>query len=356
MGTEGYLERSMITIVSRNSDFFIDYSNLDDFQRQLINIKSNKSMVVIGCAGSGKSLIALHKAKQIANLGESYSLIVFTKSLKKYFQDGLQELGLRNVFNYHQWRRNRQHVKYLIIDECQDFSHDAIEEMKQYADYCLFFGDTDQSIMDFPDNRTQTVEQTAIDIGITPHPLYFNYRLTKEIAALAQSIGNIEDLVIKCKRTGEKPNLIHANTYNEQLDKIAEIIKTRSLKNVGILLPYNTKDKGEWSVEYVKDYLQNKGVICEFKYSADADTSMDLDFHSSNPKIMTWWCAKGLQFQDVFIPGCDKFIRNDSRSALYVAITRCSERLYLGYTSSLNSIFPNATNSVYKSTINIETI
>lgn len=51
-----------------DSEFFIDYSSLDDFQRQLINRKNNKSMVVSGSAGSGKSLIALHKAKQIAAL------------------------------------------------------------------------------------------------------------------------------------------------------------------------------------------------------------------------------------------------------------------------------------------------
>ena len=69
-----------------NSEFFIDYSSLDDFQRQLIDRKNNKSMVVSGSAGSGKSLIALHKAKQIAALGESYTIIVYTKSLRKYFR------------------------------------------------------------------------------------------------------------------------------------------------------------------------------------------------------------------------------------------------------------------------------
>lgn len=212
-----------------DSEFFIDYSSLDDFQRQLIDRKNNKSMVVSGSAGSGKSLIALHKAKQIAALGEK--------------------------------------------------------------------------------------------------------------------VGNVEDLVLKCKRHGEKPNLISSNSYDGQLDKIANIIKNRSLTNVGILLPFNTDDKGEWSVEYVKDYLMRKGITCEFKYNANQDTEMDLDFHSSNPKIMTWWCAKGLQFKDVFIPGCDK--STDKRAALYVAMTRCSERLYLGYTTSLSPLFPKKDDSVY---------
>ncbi len=110
------------------SDFFIDYSRLDDFQRQLIERKNNKSMVVMGTAGSGKSLIALHKAKQVASLGESYAIVVYTKTLRKYFFDGLKELGLENVYHWHKWRKQRYHVKYLIVDECQDFGSQEIDE------------------------------------------------------------------------------------------------------------------------------------------------------------------------------------------------------------------------------------
>lgn len=98
--------------------------------------------------------------------------------------------------------------------------------MKQYGEYCLFFGDTAQSIMGFGDRgQTQSIERTASDMGIAPDPLYFNYRLTKEVAALAEKVGKVEDLVIKCIRHGEKPNLISANGYDGQLDKIADIIK-----------------------------------------------------------------------------------------------------------------------------------
>ena len=328
------------------SEFFIDYSSLDDFQRQLIDRKNNKSMVVTGSAGSGKSLIALHKAKQLASTGDSYVIVVYTKTLRKYFSDGLKALGLSNVYHYHQWRYNKRHVKYMIVDECQDFSHEEIEEMKEYVDFCFFFGDSAQSIMNFNNKETQGVEKTAFDMGITPEPLYFNYRLTKSIAALAEKVGKVDDLIIKCKRDGEKPNLIKADNYNAQLDKIAETIKNRSLTSVGILMPQNTKNKGQLSVEYVKDYLLQKGITCEFKYSNDEETEMELDFHSNNPKIMTWWCAKGLQFKDVFIPGCEASWDEAKRAALYVAMTRCSERLYLGFSGHLNSFFQSQDKSI----------
>ncbi len=330
-----------------DSDFFIDYSSLDDFQRQLIDRKNNKSMVIMGTAGSGKSLIALHKAKQIATLGESYAIVVFTKTLRKYFSDGLKTLGLKNVYHWHSRQRQRHHVKYLIVDECQDFSAQEIDELKNDGDICFFFGDTAQSIMAFKDGGVQDVEATAYKLGITPEQLYFNYRLTKQVAALAEKVGKVDDLIIRCKRDGEKPRLIEAPSYNDQLDRIAEIIKNRSLTNVGILLPHNTSDNGPFSVEYVKDYLLGKGITCEFKYNANQETEMDLDFHSTNPKIMTWWCGKGLQFKDVFLPGCEYRLKEDNRAAIYVAMTRCSERLYLGYTKKLDSFFPNADSSLY---------
>lgn len=341
------------------NDFYIDYSKLDDFQRQLVNKKVNKSMVVTGSAGSGKSVIALHKAKQVSSLG-SYAVIVFTKTLKKYFKDGLDELDLKNVYHYNEWSKEK--VTYLIVDECQDFSSDEIEKMKDTAEYCFFFGDTDQSIMTFR-KELQKVEDTAYKMNITPNSLYFNYRLTKEIAAFAEKVGKVEEVVEKCIRNGEKPHLVQKDSIDSQLDDIIRIINNKSLSNVGILMPFNTKKSAlnrignkKVSVEYVKDYLNQKGITNEFKYNYDKETNMDLDFNSSNPKIMTWWCAKGLQFKDVFIPSCDTPFEEGKRSAVYVALTRSSEHLYMYYSGTLSNFFPKPDSQLYYNTSDIEII
>ena len=65
--------------------FFIKESELDDFQVRLIQSRVDIPLIVKGCAGSGKSIIALWKAKQIqeAKIG-SYLFITFTKTLKQY--------------------------------------------------------------------------------------------------------------------------------------------------------------------------------------------------------------------------------------------------------------------------------
>lgn len=53
-------------------DFFIPEEELDDVKTRLIQRSINNSMAISGQAGSGKSIIALWKAKQINDLGKSF--------------------------------------------------------------------------------------------------------------------------------------------------------------------------------------------------------------------------------------------------------------------------------------------
>lgn len=54
--------------------WYINDSELDDYQTPIIQKKMNSSFVVKGCAGSGKTVLALWKAREIvdAELGSYY--------------------------------------------------------------------------------------------------------------------------------------------------------------------------------------------------------------------------------------------------------------------------------------------
>lgn len=355
-------------------DFYIDYGKLDPLQREYVDKKVNKSMVVSGAAGSGKSVIALHKAKQVSALG-SYEIVVYTKTLEQYFHDGLQKLDLGNVSHYHQWRRNKKHVQYLIVDECQDFSKEEIDSFVENGTICFFFGDTEQSIMKFRKDSEgnpiplQSVQQTALSLGVTMLPLQKNYRLTKENALLAEFLGKKEELAENCVRQGEKPEFILTDSIEKQIDEIIRLKHNKSLESVGVFLPFNTMEKAQkgnyylnskvsepekLSVEYVKNYILQKGEPVEYKYDANGSTDMDLDFHTSNIKVMTWECAKGLQFRDVFIPNCQVDYGENRRTAYYVALTRCSERLYLLSSGNPSSnFFPDKNSDIYKKELDL---
>ena len=76
--------------------FYVKDSELDDFQVKVINKRTDTSFIVKGCAGSGKSILALWKAKQIQERGMgSYLYVVYTKALRQYMEDGIREVGLQ---------------------------------------------------------------------------------------------------------------------------------------------------------------------------------------------------------------------------------------------------------------------
>ena len=75
--------------------FYVKDSELDDYQVKVINKKTDNSYIVKGCAGSGKSILALWKAKQIQDEHKgSFLYIVFTKALMQYMSDGIHQVGI----------------------------------------------------------------------------------------------------------------------------------------------------------------------------------------------------------------------------------------------------------------------
>jgi superfamily I DNA/RNA helicase len=76
-----------------------------------------------------------------------------------------------------------------------------------------------------------------------------------------------------------------------------------------------------------------------------------LNFGSTNPKVMTYHSAKGLQFETVFLPYIENFSGDESdRKALYVAMTRTYRNLYVMYSSILPSPLNKIDKSLYKTT------
>ena len=125
-----------------------------------------------------------------------------------------------------------------------------------------------------------------------------------------------------------------------ELDAIAEIIKNRNFEDVGILLRNNT------AVKNVADYLIAKGLNVEAK----VNDNVELNFNSSNPKIMTYHSSKGLQFEAVFLPECS-VSGQDDRNPLYVAITRTYQSLYIMHSGNLSSFFDVVPTELYETSL-----
>ncbi len=329
-------------------DFFIKESELDDYQVKVLQKRVDKPNIIKGCAGSGKSILALHRVKQIQeeNIGSFY-FILYTRALKQYMQDGIDSIGLRSdrvTYHWH-WKNRLDAPKadYIIIDEAQDFSEQDIKLFKSKANKALMlFGDSAQQIYKFKTPEPISMEQIAVLTGIPSMDLMFNHRLPKKIARLAEKITDSDDeLEFRCKNEGvEMPKILEFNNLNQQLDKIIEIVRNRQFDDVGILFRQNA------DVQFAKSYFDKKGFKVESKINRD----MDIDFESSNPKLTTYHSSKGLQFEAVFIPNC-AVSDEDDRSPLYVAITRTYQSLFIMHSGNLSPFFDDVPTSLYETSL-----
>ncbi|WP_161594858.1 ATP-binding domain-containing protein [Bacillus altitudinis] len=328
---------------------------LDDEQYEIKSLRTD-NYLINGCAGSGKTILALQKAKEIQdlNLG-TYLVIIFTHTLKNFIKDGITSLGLDpdRVCNYHSLDKNGfVSADYIIVDEIQDFKREQIDKLKNMArKNFVFFGDDAQQIYGLKNNNINLNEiQVFADIASNNHKkLDKNYRLPKSIADFAQKLhSNAGNLAGRCtKLTGDKPLVLKCINTSEQLDYIVNLVRNETLQDVGILVGTN-KD-----IELLKDYFENIEFDAEYKYYEERENNKklvsNLDFYTSKPKVMTYHSSKGLQFEHVFMPLCEyDYVNNNFREAMYVAITRTSQRLIVLYSGILSPFIQSIDSVLYE--------
>lgn len=356
-------------------DWMVKVSELDDLQREIFYADLDKSGIVSGCAGSGKSVLALLKAQRIQQeKGTDCQVIVYTKALNHFMEKGKKELGLNVQFYYHEewkWKivmkyygrkgflpvydrdqfrnkiANKPSAQYVIVDEIQDFS---TSEIKEFLDATqsnfYFFGDTAQSLYgSLKGGNTLPVSQIKPlllqgDPKVKEWELWKNHRLPIPVALLSQEIGvglKAFDPRIYTSKETSIPRVVEYDSLESQLQAVCRIIKNGNLDDVAILLPdtFLVKDA------YQKLRYMDTDIHFEVRYNElDEESGKPcgedtLNFDTNNPKIMTYHSAKGLQFETVILPYLDCFNddqNGERRISLYVAVTRTYRNLYMLYT------------------------
>lgn len=320
------------------SEWDVDEESMDDDQLDLIESTLDKSMLVAGCAGSGKSVIAMHKAEQIAEAGFSVILIAYTKSLNGFMQLGSNNESRYQFYYHYQWKNIQKmpSADYIIVDEIQDFEKDEIQEFINAAKkHFLFFGDTAQSIYRHFGKNTLSIEQISEMTRLTVLHLYNNYRLPRPVAKITQDYVGVDVMPYadKVYRNKEKtlPHFVHLQDFSSQMKAVVDIIKKNQNASIGILLHSNSL------VEQTCKQLYSADIKFEYKFqiesAAERKVYGNLDFRTDLPKVMTYHSAKGLQFDIVILPWYEGANSNDSRKSLYVAMTRTMHKLYVLYST-----------------------
>ena len=155
-----------------------EFFRLTELQCQMLNfIENHKQVVIRGCAGSGKTILAVKKAKKLARQGHSVLFLTYNIMISQNIQKQCREYNNIEVIHFHgfclktlnikkpkteeEWNSDLPEkffeyivdhpIKYdaVIVDEAQDFRveyWDSVPELVRDDGWFYIFYDPDQNL------------------------------------------------------------------------------------------------------------------------------------------------------------------------------------------------------------------
>jgi len=305
--------RVTVSIARKIEDEEADIVRLTEEQCRLLDhLRNHKQALIQGYAGTGKTQLAVEKARRLAAEGRSALLMCFNAPLARYLESMLRDAeGAVTVDNYHNlcarmaeeagipfevppaehkeerrrfWNQevpaillkalDKLETRYdaVIIDEGQDFRKEwtdsILKLLKDGREGCLYI---------FFDER-QNIYRGELQFPVRdePYVLYENCRNTRRICELASTIGGVDPDSYRYERNpvGEKVRFKAYGNPEDQPDIIADIISRLLKKGIApaqitILSPH-VREKSclagvrELAGHRVLDYQERmpRGAVC----------------------------------------------------------------------------------------------
>ena len=354
--------------------WLIGGSNLTPDQLEVARAHPGEQLLVTGPAGSGKTLLLLHRAVHLmrehnvppARMG----VMVYTNVLKRYISSGVAELGLsenmvtlfydwvENYFKRHlrdrmPWNRERRGPDYvralkevlphveqnlktpiyevLLVDEGQDLPPEAFHLLPKIARHVTVFSDPTQKLYDEGASTGDALK--GLGLRSESQILLKNFRNAPAVAQAASRFLNESDAAVYLRTRAvphssafRVPLLYVADRGAQEIDRLGDLLKGEINlgKRVGILLPTNQM------VEGISRGMSERGIRVE---TVKARGKVKEDFNMLTPKVLTVHSAKGLTFDTVMIPRIVDYKYSWARNInkmLFVASTRALEWVYYG--------------------------
>jgi superfamily I DNA/RNA helicase len=350
--------------------WMIREDQLDPDQRDFINNESKKTgnIWIRGFAGSGKSVLLVHTLRDTLQRSPNskVAVVVFTHSLIDLFRTGLKELGLSTdipIMTYYDFcERRSENYDFIFCDEVQDLPVRVLRSMLSRSGKVFVAGDSNQSIYDKdPKWKESVVKPEMVGQFIKAEPFTLNtiHRLTRSIiSAIQKLLPNMNVFGSKRDMTKQDVNirLCKANNNIEEVNYVyQESLKGASVGDSSVIL-FPKRDlilsfadsililnkKPTWQkltnsfrkhdFNSLNQHFQNNQLKLQFVGSSYG--SLRGAEQNKDVILMTYHSAKGLDFDNVFLPYLNKDfpIFPDKASTLFmVAMTRSRKNLYLTY-------------------------
>lgn len=223
-------------------------------------------------------------------------------------------------------------IKYVIIDEAQDYSplqYEIFYQLFNHANMTIL-GDLNQSINPFINvgdykniSHIFTEDDTCI-INLTK-----SYRSTMEITKFSRRLLNKEIGAEYVERSGDEPLLLGFSDEEAIKEKLLEDIKIyneKNYKSIGIIT--RTAKEANEVYNFLKDKINVKAIM------------KDDDEYVSDTLIIPAYLAKGLEFDVVLIynAGDENYSCEEERLLIYTACTRALHVLHIYYSGKMTPL------------------
>jgi hypothetical protein len=354
------------------SDFLPPVKQLTDDQVKAMSSDVNKSMIVTGPPGSGKTVVSLYRVDKLKNERRAkVDIFVYSKVLFSYLAKSLRKLNIikknqKEVKTFHSWfyswyvetfstepppsgvpfgydwnKVRKDFVAgnvsafafdQLIIDEAQDIPLQFFKFAARLSKAHTVFADDNQAL--FESNSTVREIRKAL-IRYEPELIRLteNHRNSLQIAELANcfAVKGIESGTAKLpERPGELPQLCEG-TEKKYRKRIINYAKTHKTERIGVFL------KTKKQVESWYQALKKKSNRPVQRYYYDKEKKLPPpDFTEYGIFLVTFHSSKGLEFNAVYIPEIDNLKNDDAtKMNLYVALSRPRDSLSLHHVNPL---------------------
>ena len=333
----------------------------DENQLEVYERPFDESVFAVGPPGSGKTVLAVHRAQMLAGAGKPVVLVTYNRVLRRLVsQLTEQRVDARTMHSFvsRHYREqaaarvpSRESYDYIwdemiatlrergaapgpvhaIVDEAQDLPRPFFRYLRDHvASAVTVFADEGQAL-----RADRSTLRDIKDEGRFGDPVLLsaNHRNTPEIARVAEYFhaGDAPVPEVKRSRSGELPRLV-ACRLESATELIANWCSTRGGR-VGVAVVRN--DTGESLYSRLRDRLPEQPVHV---YTTDRKNENEIDLLGRGVTILNVGSIKGQEFDTVFVMEIGELLLHSNavnQRKMYMLCARARDSLFLMHEGDL---------------------